>query len=236
MLILLQPGIQPLGQFDLEDDDVAGVVGGEVAVFVSGVDDTAAADVTRPGPQVKLELGSAALPPYVADGGDAGSQIDDSAGVVAGAVWGLVDEGSSAGLGGRGYGTMFGQVIGATVGQGTGVGGLSSTGVVVVGPSTLRGSGKATLWTKPGLYGVTGDAFASHDPAVEADWYDAAAFNQKLFGNSTTGKLQKTADGGHVAYFLGSSSDTSFVSTPSYYAGVTTASTEFGVVYLVGCL
>jgi len=33
MLILLQPGIEPLGQFDIEDDDTDLVVGGELAIF-----------------------------------------------------------------------------------------------------------------------------------------------------------------------------------------------------------
>jgi hypothetical protein len=211
MLILLQPGIQPLGQFDMKDDDVSSVVGGEVAAFESGLDDGYAADVKDPGPQVFLSLGKA-------------DKADERP------VWGLVDEGSSAGLGVRGYGTMFGQVIGGTVGQGTGVGTLSSTGAVVVGPSTMFGSGKATLWTKPGLYGVTQDAWV-------ATAYDGASVNQAVHGEDGTGKLQADTapDGDYVAYFLGSSKDTSLVSTPSYYAGVTPSTSEYAVLYLVGC-
>jgi hypothetical protein len=214
MLILLQPGIQPLGQFDLHDGYTSDVVGGEVAAFEEvDSDETAAADVTRPGPpDVRLVPGLAGDP-------DSGDRV----------VWGLLDEGSSAGLGGRGYGTMFGQVIGATVGQGTGVGALSSSGVVVVGPSTVLGSGKATLWTKPGLYGVTQDAWVE-------EAFDGASINDSIYGQVLTGKLTTSAGGGRwVAYFIGPSSDTSFVSTPLYYAGVTPVASEFAALYLVGC-
>jgi hypothetical protein len=221
MLILLQPGIQPLGQFDLEDDDVSVVVGGEVAAFESILLDTSdgyAADVANPGPLVHLTLGKA--------GASAGTDRP---------VWGLVDEGSSAGLGGRGYGTMFGSVIGGTAGQGTGIGVLSTSGAVVVGPSTVLGSGKATLWTKPGLYGVTSDAWVSgvYAPAVNALVYGKARGSL----DAERGKLDdvSTDSGVHVGYSLGEVADTSFVSTPAYYAGATPSTSEFCALYLVGC-
>ena len=212
MLILLQPGIQPLGQFDMKDSNIDSVKGGEVAAFEElDPTDGYAADVKRPGPQVQLVLGQAEDP--------------DSGGRVA---WGLVDEGSSAGLGGRGYGTMFGQIIGTTVGQGTGIGAMSTSGAVVVGPSTMRGSGKATLWTKPGLYGVTQDAWATIA-------YSGCVINESVHGEDGTGKLQGSAgDGRWIGYFLGASEDTSFVSTPAYYAGATTTVSEYGVLFLVG--
>jgi len=192
----------------MKDSDVSSVVGGEVAAFeaLAYATDGYAADVFRPGPQVHLSLGKA----------------DDATGRP---VWGLVDEGSSAGVGGRGYGTMFGQVIGVTAGQGTGIG---SSGYVVVGPSTMVGSGKATLWTKPGLYGVTQDAW-------HAGTYSGASLNDKIGGKAGTGKLDDDYDGDHVAYFLGSSTDTSFVSTPAFYAGSTSTVSEHAVLYLVGC-
>lgn len=211
MLILLQPGIQPLGQFDLDDDFVADLVGGEVGYFapLAFASDGYAADVWNPGPKVHVMLGQA------------GESVSHP-------VWGLVDEGSSAGLGGRGYGTMFGQLIGATAGQGTGIGALSSSGAVVIGPSTVRGSGKVTLWTKPGLYGVTQDAWV-------ATAYDGAAVNDAVYGEVGTGDLTVTAGGSDkVGYFLGASADTSLVSTPTYYANAG-STTEYGVLYLVGC-
>jgi hypothetical protein len=222
MLIILQPGIQPLGQFDLEDDDVDLVVGGEVAAFEAlDITDGYAADVKVPGPQVYLMLGEA---DDTMSGGPPA--------IGARPIWGLVDEGSSGGLGGRGYGTMFGQIIGATVGQGTGIGGAPSVGTVVVGPSTIRGSGKATLWTKPGLYGVTQDAWVSGEYAP--------AVNAKVYGSLTSdgddrGKLTGVIKADHVAYSLGTSTDSSFVSTPPYYAGSTSTVSEFCALYLVGC-
>lgn len=213
MLIPLQPGIEPLGQFDIEDDDVALVVGGEVAVFraLTYSTDGYAADVIRNGPGIHLKLGTV------------------SADAI---IYGLVDEGSSVGLGGRSYGTMFGQVIGTTVGQGTGVGDTPTVGVVTVGPSTIRGSGKATLWTKPGLYGVTDDAFE-----VQAE-FDGATLNTKIYGTTANGtddgKLSTVADGADVALTLGPVTDVSLVSTTNYYAGLTTSLTDHLAIYLLG--
>lgn len=206
MLILLQPGIEPLGQFDLEDDDTDLVVGGEVAFFkdLDEESDAYAGDVWAPGPRVNLKLGDVA-----ADG----------------ELYGLVDEGSS------GYGTLFGSVIGATAGQGTGFGTQSSTGTVVVGPSTVRGSGKATLWTKPGLYGVTVDAWA------DSDEFDALALNADIFGSAedgtVDGKLTTSTVGQQVALGLGLATDSSLVSTTNTAAGAQ-AATEYAAVYLLG--
>lgn len=206
MLILLQPGIEPLGQFDLKDEDTDLVVGGEVGIFeeLDEATDAYAGDVWAPGPRIHLSLGDVA-----ADG----------------ELYGLVDEGSS------GYGTYFGSVIGSTVGQGTGFGTLATTGTVVVGPSTVRGSGKATLWTKPGLYGVTVDAWA--DPAE----FDALALNADIFGSAedgtVDGKLTTSSAGQQVALGLGLSTDTSLVSTTNTAAGLQ-AATEYAVCYLLG--
>lgn len=213
MLILLQPGIEPVGQFDLEDDDATLVKGGEVGVFEAlEATDAYASDVWAPGPRIQIKLDR------VVNNGE---------------LYGLVDEGSS------GYGTMFGSIIGATVGQGTGFGDLSTTGVVVVGPSTVRGSGKATLWTKPGLYGVTVQGWAS---SVE---FEALTLNADIYGTAANGtddgKLTTTAGGGgpppangqQVALGLGLSTDTSLVSTTASAAGAT-ASNEHAVIYLLG--
>jgi len=207
MLILLQPGIEPVGQFDLEDDDATLVKGGEVGVFEAlEATDAYASDVWAPGPRIQIKLDR------VVNNGE---------------LYGLVDEGSS------GYGTMFGSIIGATVGQGTGFGDLSTTGVVVVGPSTVRGSGKATLWTKPGLYGVTVQAWTS---SVE---FEALTLNADIFGDAADGtndgKLTTTSGGNgqQVALGLGLSTDTSLVSTTASAAGAT-ASKEHAVIYLLG--
>lgn len=49
------------------------------------------------------------------------------------------------------YGTIFGTVVGGTTGQ-------LISGLTSLGPSTMSGSGKVTLWQNTGLYGVTLDA------------------------------------------------------------------------------
>lgn len=129
-LKLLQPGLQPAGQFDLKDGVT--LYGGEY-VQLTASSDYAASDVSAVGPATYMEPGIRSLAAAVKFGG-------------------LADEGTT------GYGTSFGTVIGATVGQGTGFGSLSTTGVVVVGPQTSTGSGKVTVWHAPGLYGVSGPA------------------------------------------------------------------------------
>lgn len=213
MLILLQPGIEPLGQFDLEDSDADLVKGGEVAVFrtITYSTDGYAADVINQGPGIHLKLGQVATD---------------------GIVYGLVDEGTAGGLGGQGYGTMFGQVIGATVGQGTGIGTMSTTGTVVVGPSTVRGSGKATLWTKPGLYGVSVEAWQT-----QAE-FDGADLNSPIYGTTADGtldgKLSIFTDGADVAISLGPVTDTSLVSTTNRYAGLATPQVVYNAIYLLG--
>lgn len=216
MLKPLQPGIEPLGQFDMEDANISLIVGGEVAVLqaLNVATDLYAADVFgSPGPRLHL----------IAD--RVASQ---------GTFHGLVDEGSSVGgNGSASYGTTFGTVIGATTGKGTGFGALSSAGVVVVGPSTMRGSGKATLWTKPGLYGVTRDAW------TVGSEFDSGTLNAYIYGDAidgtNDGKLTTTSGGNgvSVALFIGRMQDISLVSTTTAMAG-DASSIEFGAIYLAG--
>jgi hypothetical protein len=214
MLKLLQPGIEPLGQFDVDDEAVALVVGGEVGVF-GGLDfitDGYAADVfPGQGPAVQINLDLA----------------------TAGELYGLIDEGTTGGGpdSSNAYGTLFGQIIGGTVGRGTGIGALPASGTVVVGPSTMFGSGKATLWTKPGLYGVTRDAWAV------GTQFDGMAVNGQVFstaaGGNDAGKLADSAGGVQVATALGPVNDTSLVSTTTVAAG-DPAVVQFLAVYLLG--
>lgn len=142
-LELLQPGIQPLGQYDGYDAITLNTKGGEVATMIPvevGTDRSAKdADGTDgyqgapPGfrPAVTTQLVSGARPLYL---------VDD----------GLV-----------GYGTLFGSVLGATVGQNSPPGFAGAPGNqfgTLLGPHTATGSGKLTLWDKPGTYAVTLDA------------------------------------------------------------------------------
>jgi hypothetical protein len=136
-LELLQPGIQPLGQFDGYDQIVTTVKGGEVATIIgvavgsdaaafdaNGTDGYVGDPATRPA--VTTNLSSGDRPLY------------------------LVDDGLQY------YGTLFGSVLGSTVGQETY--GLTDIPATQLGPHTATGSGKLTLWDKPGTYAVTLDA------------------------------------------------------------------------------
>lgn len=201
----LTPGYLPLGQYDLLDAAPT-IVGGEVGVFAT----TGSADY------------------YAADAGGPSIGVDvkvtaDTA--VAGQVFGLLDEGTS------GYGTLYGTVIGGTVGQGTGfasgVASSSASGIVVVGPKTSFASGKATLWTMPGLYGVTADAFAS---APTASTFGPAVV---LYGTAGTGKLA-TSGTCQVAVGVNSVSDSSLVSTSAAAATGSASATEYYAIYLLG--
>jgi predicted outer membrane repeat protein len=133
-LKLLTPGIQPLGCFDVLDTELTSIKGGEVVTLTSVLNtnatDKAASDVfdgyTLPSslqkrPVVTKTLSSGKRPLMLADDGIAG------------------------------YGTLFGTVVGGTVGQ-------VVNGGAVLGPHSSTGSGKLTCWDKPGLYAVSLDA------------------------------------------------------------------------------
>lgn len=128
-LKLLQPGVQPLGQFDGLDGEYLTLKGGEVVTFGS----------------VTLASGDKAakdsLDGYVAP---ASRTVVKKVSADATRPLMLADEGVT------GYGTLFGSVVGGVVGQLT-------TGAVL-GPHTATGSGKVTCWEKPGLYAVSLDA------------------------------------------------------------------------------
>lgn len=140
-LKLLQPGTQPLGQFDGLDTEVLTLKGGEIVRLTSSALtdlDKAARDsfdgYTNPS--------GAANRPVVTKTHTLNSQRPLF----------LADEGVS------GYGTLFGTVVGGTVGQ-TAYGPLSTLPAgAQLGPHTATGSGKVTCWDKPGLYAVSLDA------------------------------------------------------------------------------
>ena len=208
-LKLLQPGLQPAGQFDLKDPTPGSssqtIYGGEYVELTASTD-YAAHDVTQSmSPATYMEPGVRTTP-------NSGSAR----------FGGLADDGIS------GYGTSFGTLIGATVGQGTGFGTLSTTGVVVIGPQTTTGSGKVTVWHAPGLYGISGR------PATDAGTnpLSGLAVNSVVDAESGTGFLGQAAAGdAAVGVTVGEVKDQSMVST-STYAATGTASTEFYAIYM----
>lgn len=133
-LKLLQPGREPLGQYDGLDSEYLTLKGGEVVTFKS-VSSAAGVDLAAKD---------------VFDGYVNPSLVQKRTVVTKTLTSGkrplmLADDGIS------GYGTLFGTVVGGVVGQVT-------TGGTVLGPHTATGSGKVTCWDKPGLYAVSLDA------------------------------------------------------------------------------
>lgn len=203
-LKLVNPGVQPLGQFDGKDSEFLTLKGGEVVTFTSvatGADlgaNDAADGYLNPGnrPVVTKTLSSGIRPLMLADDGTSG------------------------------YGTLFGTVVGGTVGTAAGV---------VLGPHTAMGSGKVTLWDKPGMYAVTLDAVAS-DLAPTASTIDAGAplyaTSAGLLTADKTAAFEKVSSTGLVVgNFVSFETDRTLVTTPNRLvaAAGTAAANKFTV-------
>jgi len=186
-LKLLQPSLRPLGQFDLADADHASMTGGECVALETASGEQAASDVAQVGPYSNTDTLRFSLGHYKR-----------------GTLCGLADEGSASG-----YGTQFGHLVGSNAGQAVAVplntGVASGTGAVVVGPATMKGSGKVTVWHAPGLYavnagplatGTSGDITTQDDngtanaplAASKADIASTTAVNTAIFADAS-GKL-----------------------------------------------
>jgi hypothetical protein len=200
-LKLLQPGYLPLGQFDVDEADT---IRGGYHVVAEALDltDGYAAD---------LKSTSTSRCQF-----SVGAKADDSLG-------GLADDGSTAAAS-AGYGTLFGTAIGGVSGQGTGLGTLTTRGATVIGPATTFASGKVTVWTQQGLYGVSSDSLTTTGlGTVNAD-----------VSASSLGVLQNSSNGVLVGVSLGLTTDTSLVSTSNAAAGSTASQTEYYAIYLFG--
>ena len=136
MLKLLQPGIQPIGQYDGYDSEVLTLQGGEIVTLIS---------VVAPNPPGTDLAAADAFDGYVNIGSVQHRPVVTRNVATTARPLFLADEGTT------GYGTLFGSVVGGTLGQ-------QVTGGTVLGPHTATGSGKVTLWDKPGLYAVSLDA------------------------------------------------------------------------------
>lgn len=213
-LKLLQPGVQPLGQFDGDDDQILTLKGGEVVTLVSKLLSTPdkaahdsfdgytnlAANAPRR-PVVTRTLAADSRPLFLSDDGVSG------------------------------YGTLFGTVVGGTVGQ-TAYGPLSTVpSTAQLGPHTATGSGKVTLWGAPGLYAVSLDACSQGTSGLQPtnttlDTGDALTF-------TSTGLLTPVTGGGGVgstpvATFVEFTNGGSLVTTPNnLVAGLATSTRRF---------
>ena len=204
-LFILNPGIQPLGDFDLLDTDQASVKGGEIMTL-----DEASRTVTS-----AEKAAYDVFDGYIADQVDAGSptatrvvaRIADESSETYKAFY-LADDGTTH------YGVMFGSVIGAPVGLAT-----TSTNL---GPHSSTGSGKVTLWDKPGLYAVSLDALAADvvpTSGTNANLYDTPLPGESLY-RSTAGRLTRAAGtSDKVAMFIELTNNGSMVTTPAKLVG-----------------
>lgn len=139
-LKLLQPGVQPLGQFDGLDTEFLTLKGGEIVTFGS---------VAVPSTD---KAASDSFDGYVNTSGSQRRTVVTKTLVSTSRPLMLADDGI------LGYGTLFGTVVGGTVGQSTFGPNSTVPASALLGPHTATGSGKVTCWEKPGLYAVSLDA------------------------------------------------------------------------------
>ena len=221
-LKLLQPGIVPMGQFDIDDAATkTSITGGELMSFQPQAGtEKAAADVGvgTPAAQIEFAANTAAV-----DRTQATAQFDMVVGF-------LADEGI------RGYGTLFGSLIGAAVGQATQSG--TAGGAVVIGPSTHSATDKVTLHHSPGLYGFSAPV-AGGTAAVGGSsdcWSVLGTIATNTPMSTTSGKwLASSAKDQSHCIMIGAVKDGSLVSTTNASAG-TTQTNEYFAMYYLGAL
>jgi hypothetical protein len=194
MLKPINPGIQPVGIFDMNDAQLASLKGGEVMTLGSAsksnsLSESAAADV---------------LDGYVTASTRAMATLASSA---AHSYLALADEGS-----GPDYFTMLGSVVGGRVGM------IVSAGANN-GPHTALASGKVTLWDKPGLYEVSIDACSAGFLAGAV----GLLVPGDVLGHTNAGKLAISTTGAVAgtgcASFAEFSASQSLVTTPRRLVG-----------------
>jgi hypothetical protein len=208
-LVLLQPGIEPIGQYDSVDGYTTTILGGEVCTFTSVVitADKAAAD---------------SLDGYL-NPGTSRAALTVNLPTAAGGPWMLTDDGTAH------YGTLFGVVVGGTVGQVASggyspgsSGGLIGSGTVL-GPHTALASGKWTAWDKPGLYGVTLDATdttlqptsATPQPGVALYALPGISTGAQVTGRLTTTSSAMAGNNLIMARFVEFRTNNALVTTPN---------------------
>ena len=208
-LKLLQPGTQPLGQFDGLDTDFLTLKGGEVVsfasvttsgqpgVFTSGQDKAAYDQFDG-----YVNTGSAFVRPVVSHTWD--NTTLSTGGTVRPLM--LADDGI------QGYGTLFGAVVGGTIGQQ--VNGPNSYTGAVLGPHTATGSGKVTCWDKPGLYAASLDAVdASLQPTASLTVGQALHYNATGQLSTLAARAGSVPAVGRLVEF---NTNQSLVTTPNY--------------------
>ena len=198
-LKLLQPGVQPLGQYDGVDSEISTFKGGEIVTFASLAvtsSDKAAKDVFDGYVNPSLVQKRVVVTRNVATTKRPLMLTDDGI---------------------TGYGTLFGSVVGGSVGQ-------QVTGGVVLGPHSALGSGKITLWEKPGVYAVSLDACDTSatdglqptnttiDTGAALTWVPASASGGQL---TPVGSAAAAGNTVVVARFIDFETNGALVTTPN---------------------
>ena len=227
-LKLLNPGLRPLGQFDLHDP--VALRGGEY-VELQTFDPEPMPNLAGGGEGYAADVGQM-LSRVVGQGNHSLAFNTATRTRGAAVLGGLADEGINE------YGTLFGQVVGSTAGRGTvflgaGVGGAA----VTAGPATSIASGKVTVFDKEGLYGISGLGSGAQLTA------DAPVPNDLIFSNGGILTDTDPLDGqgidpvanatGRVGIYVSELSDTSLVSTTSRAVG-DVATVECHAIYYLG--
>lgn len=205
MALYVFNALSPLGEFDVLDTDVAAITGGEVmtldeAALANSSSEKAVADILDGYVDDGVSGGTSGRTRVVARIADTSSETN---------LFYLSDDGIT------GYGTMMGKVVGGTAG-------LVTAGTSL-GPSTVTGSGKVTLWDKAGLYGVSlGSVSADVVPTnpLVSGYFDTPLPGELLYRGQTTGKL--TRDSGSsdkIALFVELAPTGSLVTTPAHLVG-----------------
>lgn len=218
-LYILQPGIQPLGDFDVLDTDQGNILGGEVMTLaelsINPAVDAAAADVFDGYIADDVDIGDGTRTRVVARIADNNPEATN--------LFYLSDDGTAH------YGTLFGEIIGAPCG-------LSTTGAQL-GPNTMSGSGKVTLWDKPGLYAVSTDVLAADVvPMIPGtNMFDTPLPGAVLYRGAATGLLTRAvASADLIACFVELAGSPSLVTTPGRLVGAAQQYDRIVIQYLGG--
>ena len=198
--------MMPLGQFDGLDSDVLTLKGGEVVSFC------AVATSGQPGVSASGQDQAAF---DVSDG-----YVNASGSLTRPAVSRLFGQSPGPTVSSRplmlsddgitGYGTLFGSVVGGSVGQ-------QVSGGAVLGPHTATGSGKVTCWHLPGLYAVSLDATDSLLQPTNAALSVGAALSFTASGLLTPAAGLNVMSGAPVvAHLVEFNSSQSLVTTPNF--------------------
>tara|TARA_Y100001935_G_C17278644_1_gene496145 strand:- start:979 stop:1662 length:684 start_codon:yes stop_codon:yes gene_type:complete len=220
-LKLLNPGLRPLGQFDLDDADQGLLLGGENVRMVANpaILEGYAADVG-----LMADGTPPLVPGFARDIRGVAAVVGPPAVAAASFFCGLADEGGAE------YGTQFGSLIGQNAGRSTQFGTLN--GAVVVGPTTDQASGKVTVWAQSGLYGVTDDVSTAANPLSGA--VTNGRISATAAGGGEAGRLSAAAAGAldetHLALYVSEVNDTSLVSTTATAVGAA-AQTEYHAIF-----